>query len=780
MITRLELTNFRRHRRSVIDVDPSSRLILIEGGNGAGKSTVVEAILWALYGEGRDGRSNLDALIRRGGEDEGMQVALTFTRGERTYVATRGRRRGHSTATLTLDGALVAALPSAVTAEVTTLLGVDAAGFRLATYAQQKELDALASLQPARRGQMLSRLLGVDAVAQARTDAAGDARTARGALAALGAGDDLDEIGQRVQAARAEHDQYDALVCSLDEQLSTCQARLAALSEAESSWQAQRQARLVAVGAAEQIQTRRAHLVEKLDTLNAQGGSGDADDISAAGGDDAANLERLEADQARLRDRLEAARRDTELVERRRQLTADADALHRELGELIVRADRAQAASDRLAAGRERLEQLRAQLAGHEQRLAAAQAALAVATARLDDAEHACARVDAVGAQCDTCGQDVAADTLDELRARRGETAAQLRSDVAELAAEAAEVELLAADLRGQVGEADDALRAETQLASQLDELRARETHTLGRRQQLEAQAERLPSSAEQVEPLAERLVQLEGRILAARENRERSRDLAERATKKVEIEAELAELDARRAEVERHTTDPETEAAHLEHLDLTAQLTQLTDRRYRAAQSQAVAAERLAGLAATLEAARERTRRRRALEREAQEASGAAAVLDEVTERLTTQIRPALEAEVSQMLDRLSEGRYSAVRLDDNYDLWVHDDGGMQPLASLSGGEIDLVALAVRLALAAVVADRNSAQGPEFLILDECFGSQDASRQRAIVSALRQLDGMYSQVFVISHVPGVRDDVDRVIEVVAAVEGEVRTAEVS
>ena len=781
MITRLELTNFRRHRRSVIDVDPSSRLILIEGGNGAGKSTVVEAILWALYGEGRDGRANLDALVRRGGEDEGMQVALTFTRGERTYVVTRGRRRGHSTATLTLDGSLVAALPSSVTAEVATLLGVDAAGFRLATYAQQKELDALASLQPARRGQMLSRLLGVDAVAQARTDAAGDARTARGALAALGAGDDLDEIGQRVQAARSEHDQYDALVADLDGQLAATQTRLAALASAEASWQTQHRAQLVAVGAAEQLQARRAHLQEKLDTLDAQVVSGeDTDEMAAAAAADAANLERLEADQARLRDRLEAARRDTELVERRRQLSADADGLHRELGDLIGRADRAQAAADRLEGDLERLERLRAELDGHERRLGAAQAALAAATARLHDAEHACTLADAVGAQCDTCGQDVAADALDELRARRSKVASQLRADVKAREGEVREILALANAAREQVSDADGALRSETELASQLDELRAREAQTLGRRQQLEAQVERLPSSAEKVEPLAERLAQLEGRILAARRSREQARDRAELATRKSELGAELAELDARLAELEGHTTDPETEAAHLEHLDLSAQLTQLTDRRYRAAQAQAVAAERLSGLEATLEAARERTGRRRALEREAQEAAGAAAVLDEVTERLTTQIRPALEAEVSQMLDRLSEGRYSAVRLDDNYDLWVHDDGGMQPLASLSGGEIDLVALAVRLALAAVVADRNSAQGPEFLILDECFGSQDASRQRAIVSALRQLDGMYSQVFVISHVPGVRDDVDRVIEVASAVEGEVRTAEVS
>jgi DNA repair exonuclease SbcCD ATPase subunit len=78
----------------------------------------------------------------------------------------------------------------------------------------------------------------------------------------------------------------------------------------------------------------------------------------------------------------------------------------------------------------------------------------------------------------------------------------------------------------------------------------------------------------------------------------------------------------------------------------------------------------------------------------------------------------------------------------------------------------MDLVALSVRLALAQVVTDRQGAGGPGFLILDECFASQDSQRRQAILAALRNLRDVYSQIFLISHVENIEDSADTVIEV--------------
>jgi exonuclease SbcC len=113
-----------------------------------------------------------------------------------------------------------------------------------------------------------------------------------------------------------------------------------------------------------------------------------------------------------------------------------------------------------------------------------------------------------------------------------------------------------------------------------------------------------------------------------------------------------------------------------------------------------------------------------------------------------------------------LSDGRFDAVKLDEEYNLEVRDDGQMRPLNEFSGGEIDLIALAMRLALANVVSERHGSGGAGFLILDECFGSQDQDRRGSILTALRGLKGAYGQILLISHVGGIEDSADRVIEI--------------
>jgi len=139
--------------------------------------------------------------------------------------------------------------------------------------------------------------------------------------------------------------------------------------------------------------------------------------------------------------------------------------------------------------------------------------------------------------------------------------------------------------------------------------------------------------------------------------------------------------------------------------------------------------------------------------------------VLKSVHASLSAELRPSLEGTLCETLARLSEGRFTSAKLDEHYDVSVLDDGAYRPLSELSGGEVDLVALALRLALASVVAERHGTDSLGLLILDEVFGSQDTSRREAIITALRELRSLYGQVLVISHVGGIEDAADKVVE---------------
>jgi exonuclease SbcC len=177
------------------------------------------------------------------------------------------------------------------------------------------------------------------------------------------------------------------------------------------------------------------------------------------------------------------------------------------------------------------------------------------------------------------------------------------------------------------------------------------------------------------------------------------------------------------------------------------------------------VAEERLTALE-TAAARREALQRRVAThEQTAVDASNAALLLGDAADRLATRIRPMLEGAMSSLLDTMSGGRFDAVRIDDDYNVTVSDAGAFRPLSELSGGETDLVALALRLALSQAVADR-AGSGVRFLILDECFGSQDPQRRTSVLTALRGLRDTYRQIFLISHVENIEDSADVVIRV--------------
>ena len=100
---------------------------------------------------------------------------------------------------------------------------------------------------------------------------------------------------------------------------------------------------------------------------------------------------------------------------------------------------------------------------------------------------------------------------------------------------------------------------------------------------------------------------------------------------------------------------------------------------------------------------------------------------------------------------------------MDDKYRIQVLEDGVPKPV--ISGGEEDVANLVLRLAISQMIADR-AGQTFSLLILDEVFGSLDDVRRQNVVALLRGLEDRFDQVIVITHIDGVRDGLDRVIQV--------------
>jgi exonuclease SbcC len=137
--------------------------------------------------------------------------------------------------------------------------------------------------------------------------------------------------------------------------------------------------------------------------------------------------------------------------------------------------------------------------------------------------------------------------------------------------------------------------------------------------------------------------------------------------------------------------------------------------------------------------------------------------VMSEFRTFLISRIRPTLSSYSSDFFTRLTDGKYSEVELDENYDLLVYDNGEKYNINRFSGGEEDLANLCLRLAISEVITERAGGVF-NFIILDEIFGSQDSIRRHNIMKALASLSSKFRQIFLITHVEDVKNDMENII----------------
>lgn len=756
MIKSLSLTNFRRHAELDLRFDDDRQLILIAGANGTGKSTILEAITFALWGEGRHGRRNLDNLLRRGAELEGMSVELVFTVGTSTYRVHRRRDGKAVTAVLYAEDTPLVEGPAAVTTEISSLLGMDAAGFRLAVIAQQKDLDGLASLRPADRTQMVTRLLRLDALTAARNAASARFRTERDLAAGLRAAEssgllvEQSEVEEAIKSADIEF-------ARTRDSLAALEAELIAASDVESAWtEAQRSVARIE-GAIGQVRARRSELAQELNTLVVPTVESPVGDISTVAAE-AATVERAIA----LAEGAQLAARQREIAQGELKTVTlrmtEVSARLAEIGDpdegyflALVKSHEAV-----LSAAEEKVSDLRL-------RLGSRQASLEAASSKLRG-------YDDLGAECDLCGQPVPV-------THRHERIDALKTEIDALTFEIEELKAAGRTVMGEISAArlavqDQHAAAAAARADSAEKIRlSGELVDLERRERTyRGQVERIEVVSTDVDALYARKAEIAVLIARAEDHttQVRLRDAA--LTRRLEVTEEISALDASIVEQEELLSRARPAA------DLVARHEALKEAAGRKQAEQEMLGhwntelarlqERRRGIAAQIQGLEAVALRRQRHESHAIAAAAAGRLLADVSERLATQIRPALEGAISGLLATMSEGRFTKVQVSDEYDITVEDDGKFRPLGELSGGETDLVALAVRLALSQVVSERHGSGGAGFLILDECFASQDASRRQSVLAALRTLRDVYSQIFVISHVENIEDAADMVIEV--------------
>jgi len=195
----LKLKNFLSYRQATLDFR-GLHVACVCGQNGAGKSSLLEAIAWAIWGESR--ATSEDDVIHQG-ETE-AQVEFTFSCRQQTYRVLRTRVRGQtSSLELQIDTPtgfrpLTERGMRATQQLILQHLRLDYETFVNSAYLRQGRADEFMLKRPGERKQILADLLKLDQYDEAAETARERSRLAKAELEVLERS--LDTLAQQLAA----------------------------------------------------------------------------------------------------------------------------------------------------------------------------------------------------------------------------------------------------------------------------------------------------------------------------------------------------------------------------------------------------------------------------------------------------------------------------------------------------------------------------------------------------------------------------------------------------
>jgi exonuclease SbcC len=779
----LHLSNFRQHVDTHIVFDLG--LTGIIGPNGSGKSTILEAIAWALYGTSA-ARGTRDTIRwHRAGPRAPVRVELDFELAGHRYVVSRGL----NDAELYLDGASspIATSTSGVTELLRRRLGMSHEEFFNTYFTGQNELSVMAAMGPSERAQFLSRVLGYERLRTAQ----GFARDRRKAIVAEASGlraamPDSDEVNRKLSDAQRRTAEAKTRSAASEKRRETSRRVIDELAPKWEAIQRDREAMQALLGEIRMATSEREVVERDGARVN-----GELSEIAAARTELERSREALEplaalqaeikelarafSEEGRRRtltDTMKTIEDDLARLRERHALIATAPELETEAAQVLAQArtereeverafektqgewirDKQEAETKRNAL----LEQLRDVQAQRDQIVSLGEQGVCPICARPLET-HFRTVLDTLDEQIESIkfNGKYFRSRIDQLEAMPPELKAlderrklvfenvnrferrltkvqmavqELASVSKEIATKDERLAVMAAELT-TIAVVYDAARHET-VKRQLERLEPIDT----RAKKLAVQIEREPRILEQRDAVVARLAALD----------ERLRELAERRGKIVFSEESFTELRTR-----HDTAVADFRAAELAAVQAQSELAAAHDAFEAAERTKAELAKNEARLA-------ELTKERR-LHEELDRA------FTDLRADLNMELRPEISDLASRYLRELTDGRYSDIELDEQYNIIVLEDAIPKPV--ISGGEEDLANLVLRLAISEMIAER-AGQSFSLLILDEVFGSLDETRRHNVVDLLRRIQDRFEQVILITHIESVREGLDRVVTV--------------
>ena len=255
ILKKVIIENIRSHE--YLEFEPASiGVTAISGENGAGKSTIVDAFSWSLFGTRLHGLRNKN-YIREGvdAKDKTVQVTSYIRVGNTDFMIKRKITSNEGACECKVfsyneeigDWEFESG-PAVTHAEsfIRSILNIDEKGFLSSVFIQQKQVDQIVSASPTERGQVIEKLIGVSAITESTKLAREESRALQRAADIIQPGSLEDE--------KAKVDEFKIKVTTAKDNLKEVEETLKTLEQ-----------ELVVLRATEQAETE---LQNHLDSLN--------------------------------------------------------------------------------------------------------------------------------------------------------------------------------------------------------------------------------------------------------------------------------------------------------------------------------------------------------------------------------------------------------------------------------------------------------------------------------------------------------------------------------
>jgi exonuclease SbcC len=790
IIDRIILKNFKRFRYQEIRFRDGITGIL--GNNGTGKSSIVEAIFFALYGVQSTGISADYIVSSFASPKERCEVRLDFRVGGDEYTVHRTFRKGKSTqheATFQKPGKLLATGVSQVETEVRRVLGMGPVDFRNTIYAAQKDLLTLLENTPGKRKEWFLRALGIDylktesdRLLKERIDGKErELQLMEGELNGLIGRQDPDALkileaslqsfrttlagfettirkisGQKAQVAQelqqfsARKTEYTRLVerhATLSGEMQGLIRQKELISTQLSSLPALEKEYQELEGRVSTIDTRKRELetlrqkkaeFDRLTSEHRFAGK-ERSELMHRAGQAGTRIEALSRDATRLAMLAQSVREglkitpeisDTDLEQA--ALLREADVIHT-IGTLSARADRLVAERKKLIADRAAI------------KTAGADGICPLCRQKLGD--HYGQIEEEFSSRFDTIEQEAlqVCEEQERLTAEKDRIEGQKPAlhEIRAISERLKTRELLDADIRDLRSRIEAKEAAQKALALRLRELEYKESayttavREVAELETIQARYAELGKRIAHGTALKAQVSELEGQVRKKQAETSMLKTLIDQS----DFDPERGPgLEKTITGIETDLRETESEAARItERLRNTEEKIRL----YKKEE------EMIAGLKHRITDLREEIDLFRLTR----------TLIGEYVLYLLQVVRSRIEGEVSRIISEITGGRYEQVLLDEDFNLLVRDIDNDYPVDRFSGGEQDDIAVALRIALSRYLAELHQVHESTLLIFDEIFGSQDEERRANLLSALRTQESRFPQIILISHIPDIQGE---------------------